>query len=206
VKRVLVRSALVLGVVLILLIYPLSRLGAWLVRQDPLQKADVIFVLGGTRYERPLEGVDLYKEGWAPRIALVRQMSDAGELALTARGIPYRSEIDLQIEVLDRLGVPASALMVLDKADSTAQEADILLELVTRERWSRVIVVTSKQHTRRAGLVMRRRLAGTGAEVIVRFSRSDPSDVDRWWQNRGTMRFTIFESQRFFLYWIGVAD
>ena len=69
-----------------------------------------------------------------------------------------------------------------------------------------MIVVTSKQHTRRARLVMRRRLAGTGIDVVMRASRLDTADVDRWWQNRSTLRFTLFESQRLLGYWIGVAD
>ena len=70
----------------------------------------------------------------------------------------------------------------------------------------RVIIVTSKQHTRRARLVMSRRLAGTGVKVIMRASRYDRTDVEHWWRNRSTLRFTLFESQRLFGYWIGVAD
>jgi uncharacterized SAM-binding protein YcdF (DUF218 family) len=206
VKRFLVRGALVLAPVLILTIFALSRLGSFLVVEDPLAKADAIFVLGGTRYERPLEAVELYKAGWAPRIMLMRQVSDNGELELIRRGVPYQREVDEQIDVLGRLGVPASAITVLNEANSTAEEADALYEIGRREHLTRVIVVTSKQHTRRARLVMRRRMAGTGVDVIVRPSRLDDSDVDRWWRNRSTLRFTLFESQRLLGYWIGVAD
>jgi uncharacterized SAM-binding protein YcdF (DUF218 family) len=205
-KRLIVRSALILGPLLLLAVFVLSRLGAWLVVQDPLQKADAIFVLGGTRYERPLEAVELYKEGWAPRITLMRQISDAGEVELMKRGIPYPREVDHQVEVMGRLGVPATDILVLDEADNTAEEAEALYRVATRERWTRAIVVTSKQHTRRARLVMRRKLTGTGTEVIVRASRFDVANVDRWWENRSTLRFTLFESQRLLGYWIGVAD
>jgi uncharacterized SAM-binding protein YcdF (DUF218 family) len=205
-KRLLVRGALILGALLLISIYPLSRLGAWLVVQDPLEKSDAIFVLGGTRYERPLEAVELYNQGWAPRVLLMRQIADAGERELSARGVPYRREVDEQIEVMGHLGVPASAIIVLNEANSTADEGQTLQHLAARERWSRVIVVTSKQHTRRARLVMRRRMAGTGTAVIIRFTRLDPSDVDRWWQHRSTLRFTLFESQRLLAYWIGAAD
>lgn len=206
VKRVLVRTAVVLTPVILLSLFALSRLGAFLVVEDPLQKADAIFVLGGTRYERPLEAVELYKAGWAPRITLMQQIADSGEIALMQRGVPYKREVDEQIEVMGRLGVPASAITVLNEANSTADEADALYAIGTRERWSRVIIVTSKQHTRRARLVMRRRMAGTGVEVVVRPSRLDTADIDRWWTNRSTLRFTLFESQRLLAYWIGVAD
>lgn len=201
-----VRATLVLAPLLILAIFALSRLGAFLVVQDPLEKADAIFVLGGTRYERPLEAVELYNAGWAPTITLMRQIADNGELDLMKRGVPYKREVDEQIEVMGRLGVPAAAILVMNEANSTAEEGRALLDVAGRQGWKRVIIVTSKQHTRRARLVMRRRLAGTGIEVVVRSSRLDTADVDRWWQNRSTLRFTLFESQRLLGYWIGVAD
>ena len=205
-KRFLVRSAVILAPVAILAIFALSRLGAFLVVQDPLDKADAILVLGGTRYERALEAVELYNAGWAPRVLLMRQIADNGEVALMQRGVPYKREVDEQIEVMSRLGVPASAITVLNEANSTADEGDALYAIGTRERWTREIVVTSKQHTRRARLVMRRRMSGTGVEVVVRASRLDTADVDRWWAHRSTLRFTLFESQRLLGYWIGVAD
>jgi uncharacterized SAM-binding protein YcdF (DUF218 family) len=205
-KRRIARSALVLAPVLILAIFALSRLGAFLVVQDPLAKGDAIVVLGGTRYERPLEAVELYKAGWAPRVTLMRQIADNGEIDLMQRGIQYKREVDEQLEVMVRLGVPASAITVLNEANSTADEADSVYAIATREHWSRVIVVTSKQHTRRARLVMRRRLSPAGVDVVVRASRLDSADVDRWWTNRSTLRFTLFESQRLLGYWIGVAD
>ncbi|MEO7133217.1 MAG: YdcF family protein [Vicinamibacterales bacterium] len=205
-KRLLVRSAFILAPVVILAIFALSRLGSFLVVEDPLAKADAIFVLGGTRYERPLEAVELFHAGWAPRITLMRQISDNGELDLTKRGVPYRREVDEQIDVLVRLGVPQSAITVLNEANSTAAEADTLYAIATQEHWTRAIIVTSKQHTRRAKLVMRRRLAGTGTDVVVRASRLDDADVEHWWRSRSTLRFTLFESQRLLAYWVGVAD
>ena len=205
-KKLAVRSALALGVVFLLSIYPLSRAGAWLVREDPLQKADAIVVLSGTMYERQLEAIDLLNEGWAPRIYLFREIADWGERELIARGVEYLRPIDIQVDAMTKLGVPRDAIHVLDQANSTAEESTHVLQLVTRERYSRVIIVTSKQHTRRARLVMRRRLADAGVAVIVRPSRYDLSEVDRWWANRSTLRFTLFETQRLVGYWIGVAD
>ena len=184
----------------------LPRLGAWLVVEDPLQKADALIVLGGTMYERPLEAVDLHMARWAPRIYLFRQVADFGETQLMARGIPYLREIDIQVDVLRRLGIEPQAIHVLNEAGSTAEEATHLAELASREKFARLIIITSKQHTRRARLVMTRRLRDLGVQVIMRASRYDQSDVDRWWANRNTLRFTLFESQRLFGYWIGVAD
>jgi uncharacterized SAM-binding protein YcdF (DUF218 family) len=206
VKRLLKRIAALAALFLLFAAFALPRLGAWLVVEEPLQKADAMLVLGGTRFERPLEAVDLYKDGWAPRVLLVQQISDAGEILLRERGVPFIREIDVQIDVLTRLGVPREAIQILEEENSTKDEADALRDLVAANRWSRVIIVTSKQHTRRAGLVMRRRLEPIGAQAIMRASRYDTSDVDGWWRHRSTLRFTLFETQRLIAYWLHLAD
>ena len=205
-KRLLRRGAYILAPTLLLVFVALRGLGSWLVVQDPLQKADAIFVLSGTRFERPLEAVELYKAGWAPRVALMRQVSDYGELHLMQLGIPYPSEVDAQLDVMTRLGLPVASILILNEANSTAEEADILHDAAAANRWSSVIVVTSKQHTRRARLVMKRRTAPLGLNVITRYSRFDQADTDRWWTNRSVLRFTLFETQRLFGYWVGLAD
>jgi uncharacterized SAM-binding protein YcdF (DUF218 family) len=206
VKRFFLRGALIAAPLLILAAFAFPRLGGWLVVQDPLEKADAIFVLGGSRFERPLEAVDLFNEGWAPRIMLFRQLKDYGEEELVRRGFPFPLESDVQAEALVRLGVPAPAVIVLGEQDSTKDEAGTIRDASVTNGWSRVIVVTSKQHTRRSRLVIARRLQGTGVTLIMRYSRYDRSDTDRWWARRGTLRFTLFETQRLFGYWIGVAD
>jgi hypothetical protein len=53
---------------------------------------------------------------------------------------------------------------------------------------------------------MRRRVADIGTKVIMRYSHYDRANTDQWWRQRSTARFTLFESQRLFAYWIGLAD
>jgi uncharacterized SAM-binding protein YcdF (DUF218 family) len=206
VKRALLRATAA-AALLLLLFTALAgpRLGGWLVREDPLAKADAIYVLGGTMYERPLEALDLYKAGWAPTIVLVRQIADWGERWLIDHDVKVTTELELQIDLLQRMGVARDAVTAVEPKGSTAEEAQALLALMNERGWSTVIVVTSKQHTRRAGLSMRRVL-GDDKKVIVRASRYDRSDVDRWWADRATLRFTLFETQRYVAYWLGIAD
>ena len=207
VKRKLLRIAATAAILLLAFsVYALPRLGRFLVAEDPLTKADVIFVLSGARFERMLEAVDLYKEGWAPKIMLSVGVYDWGEVELRRMGIPYPHEADIQVEVMGRLGVPPQDIIVLDhEQDSTHQEAASLLGQVRLHHWTTVIVATSKQHTRRARMEMNRLLAKDGVKVIMRGSRHDRSNVDRWWANWGTARFTLFESQRLIAYWLGLV-
>lgn len=205
-RRLLRRAAIVLAALLLVSTIVLPRLGPWLVVDDPIEPADAIIILGGTMYERQLEAVDLHKQGLAPRIYLFREIADWGEVELIARAISYRRIVDMQIDVMQQLGVPRDQIEILDEANSTADEADHVYALVTGRQLSRVIIVTSKQHTRRARLVMNRRLSGTGVKAMVRFTRYDRSDAERWWEDRSTLRFTLFETQRLVAYWIGIAD
>lgn len=205
-KRFLRRSAVVLAPLVIIGLFLLRGLGAWLVVEDPLRKADAIVVLGGTMYERQMEAVDLYKAGWAPQVFVMRELADWGEAELISRGIPYTRIVDLQIATMKQLGVPGDHIHILDAAGSTAEEAQHVLRLATGNQYKTIIIVTSKQHTRRARLVMNRRLQPAGVTVIARASRYDRSNIDRFWTERATLRFTIFETQRLLGYWIGVAD
>jgi uncharacterized SAM-binding protein YcdF (DUF218 family) len=194
--------------ILLLLAFPLGpRLGPWLIAEDPLEKADVIFVLGGTRMERPLEGADLYKAGWAPRLLLSRQLRDGGELELKARGISYPTEADMQRTILGGLGVPIEAIDILDDDQvSTSAEGRALVNRAMQSQWKRIIVVTSKMHTRRARLALRRQLTPLGITLIMRGSRYDSMDPEHWWHDRDDLRFTLFEYQKLALYWLRIAD
>ena len=181
--------------------------GRYLQHEDPLQKADAIFVLAGTRLERPLEAVDLYNEGHAPLIVISPGRPEPGEYLMRQRGIDFPTEAELQRNALMRSGIPEAALPpVTGYVDNTAQEANLLRSMVKKNRWRRVIIVTSKYHTRRAAFAFRRGLAGTGAEVIMRASRYDPSDPAGWWRSRPDFRFATSEFQKLLAYRLGLGE
>ncbi len=185
----------------------LASLGHVLHHEDALEKADVIFVLGGTRLDRAAEGGHLFLEGWAPRILLSRQYVDRAEGELRARGLTIQPLIELQRDALLQMGVPKEAVELVDNEQTTtATEAYELRALWNTRRWPRIIVVTSKLHTGRVGLVMRRRFADTGARIIVRGTRYDYTNIDRWWVARDSLGDGLFEAQKLVAYWIGVAD
>ena len=180
--------------------------GRYLQHEDPLQKADAIFVLAGTRLERPLEAVELYKEGFAPVIVLSPGRPEPGERLLRERGIRFPLEVELQRDALVQLGVPAAAVVATaGYVDNTAQEANLLRAMVEANHWKRVIIVTSKYHTRRSAFAFRRGLEGTGAQPLIRASRFDPSDPARWWRNRSDFRFAGREWQKMIAYRLGLG-
>ena len=192
--------------VVILAGYGLRHLGTYLAREDPLQHADAIFVFAGTFVERPLEAVDLYRKGYAPVVVITRSRREQKAYDIArSRGASLDDEFTVEREVLRQLEVPASAIVESDKVhDNTAQEAATLRMLAQRERWSRVIVVSSKYHLRRVSLACERALAGTSVQIIRRGTRYDPSVPDRWWQHRADIRWVVSEAPKLLMYALGV--
>jgi uncharacterized SAM-binding protein YcdF (DUF218 family) len=179
--------------------------GRYLQHEDPLQKSDAIFVLAGTRAERPLEAIDLYKEGYAPIVILSPGIEENAEVLLRKRGVRFPRQDELQREALVQSGIPPAAVLSIGgSVDNTAQEANLLRAIVQARGWRRVIIVTSKYHTRRTGFAFRRGLEGTGAQVIMRATRYDSSDPARWWRHRSDVRYALSEWQKLLAYRLGL--
>ena len=159
----------------------LARAGQWLVVEDPLTAADVIFVHGGLYPFRALEAAALYQQGWAPAVWLTRRAPGRREKILNDLGIDHPEEATRNREVLMRLGVPPEAIKILP---NNVRNTESELEAVSGEARARgvehVILVTSKQHTRRAR-AMWMYVVGGQPRATVRYAREDPFDPDRWW-------------------------
>jgi uncharacterized SAM-binding protein YcdF (DUF218 family) len=181
--------------------------GRYLDHEDQLRRADAVFVLGGSRMERPLEAADLYREGYAPLIALSPENEEPAEAVARARGISLPRKAEIQAAALIASGIPRDAFILSGgNADNTAAEGVFLRSLTTSRGWRTVIVVTSKYHMRRAGFAIRRALAGTGVEVVMRASRYDPANPARWWRSRSDIRYFVAEWQKLIAYRLGVAE
>src|SRR5258708_37320755 len=85
--------------------------GRYLQHEDPLQKVDAIFVLAGTRAERLLEAIDLYKEGYAPLVVLSPGRIEPGGNRLRTRGIRYPTQVELAGVVIRQSGLPAATFL-----------------------------------------------------------------------------------------------
>jgi uncharacterized SAM-binding protein YcdF (DUF218 family) len=186
--------------------YAFVHLGRFLAAEDPLQNADAMFVLAGSRMNRPLEAADLYKAGVAPRIVMTFERSEESFAALRERGITIPANAEASRDVLIHLGVPAAAILIpLRIHDNTAQEAQTLRELAMMYGWKRVVVVSSKYHLRRAGFAMRRELRGTGIEVVMHGTRYGAEDPAHWWARRGDVRFILDEIPKLIAYELGLG-
>ena len=202
-----VRALLALILAAVASAYAFVQLGTFMTREDPLSKADVIFVLAGTLAERPLEAAELFKAGYASKIVVTRGPTTRAMVRLHQLGIEGATEADVNLRILQRLGIPDDALIVPPRLHhNTAEEARTLRRLVDQNGWRRIIVVTSKYHLRRAGLAIRRALRGTDVEVMLRGSRDDESVPAEWWTRRADIRWLASEVPKLLAYAVGFGD
>src|SRR5262245_28262611 len=181
-------------------------IGRLLVAEDPLERADVIYVLGGGWENRSYEAVQLYRGGYAERITLSPDRRLLGAVELEREGAHFPTDAEIARDVLVRqLRLPESAVQILPgEVDNTAQEAELIRPRTGPGKWTRVIVVTDCPSTRRAAFAFRRAL-GPAVKVMARCSRLDPFDARRWWRTRWGIREVLYETPKLFAYWLGLA-
>jgi uncharacterized SAM-binding protein YcdF (DUF218 family) len=181
------RLALVVLIVAVVLVAAapalLRGLGSWLVVSDELAEADAIFVHAGHMPVRVLEAADLFLEGMAREVWLADTVPTEERAALEEVGVVVPAEWHWNREVLLARGVPVGAIRLLPALVATTRdEVGLVAKEMERSGGRRVILVTSRQHSRRVSTLWRR--AGPrGLEAIVRPSRHDPFDPTRWWTN-----------------------
>jgi uncharacterized SAM-binding protein YcdF (DUF218 family) len=111
---------------------------SFLVIEDPLQPAAAIISLGGKLPFREIEAARLYREGWAPRVIIVRATASAESELLRTLEINKPEEWELSRAVLEQQGVPASAIVIpKDEGVGTLEELQAAWGTIQHGAWSR---------------------------------------------------------------------
>jgi uncharacterized SAM-binding protein YcdF (DUF218 family) len=182
-RRTWLTAAALVAIVALALVTRASWLplpAAWLRVDEPIRPADVMMVLSGQSLVRVRKAADLFQQHYAPRI-LVSGGDEVEYFELLTGERAYDAE--LAARVLVRLGVPRSALVLINGMKSTHDEASALGAYVAAHHIRSVLLVTSHLHSRRARWTFRRALAGAGTDVSV--VEADQSDVNvrDWWRH-----------------------
>jgi uncharacterized SAM-binding protein YcdF (DUF218 family) len=176
--------------------------GRWLVREDPLSKADVIVVLSGGLPYRADGAASLYKSGYAPAVWISRPEGPQEELA--ARGIHYVGEEEYNRAIMIQRGVPESAIQIFPETIiNTQQEVEELSREMRKAGIHSAIIVTSPEHTRRVKALWTK-LVGNDPRVIVRAAAEDPFDRNHWWGNTRDTLSVVRETLGLINVWSGL--
>ena len=182
IRRVLVLAAL-LGTGTVLLWWGASGIGQWLMVSDALEPAKAIVVLSGRVPFRAMEAASIYREGLAPEVWLTREVVGPEEQALDRLGVAVVRNDAYNRAVLERLGVKPEAIRVLAAGVwNTVDEMRLVAAELGRAGGDRVIIVTSKTHSRRVRATWAA-LVGASPKAIIRYAREEPYDARGWWRN-----------------------
>lgn len=195
--RPLLRFGLPAALLLILLFlaspWLLASLGSLLVNQQPPQAADGVLVLAGDAFgNRILKGAELVRQGFAPVVYASGPGNNYGH-----------TEDELAIRFATRNGFPATYFVGLpNHADSTADEARLLLPQLRARGVRRLLLVTSNYHTARAGRTFRR--TDPGMQITVVAAQDRYFHPSRWWHTRQGQKVFFFESAKTLADFVGL--
>jgi len=168
-----------IGALYLLRVPILTRVGTFLIVQDPLEPADIIFVLNGDIATRPFQVAKLVNQGISDKVVIVR----AGDsLAVDAGLQPNITE--MSVAMMKRAGIPEAKIVQLPfpkGVTSTFDEAAALHAYAKENAVKRIVVVTSAIHTRRARWILTRKLADLPLKIMMSPAPDPRYTPGNWW-------------------------
>lgn len=180
------RISLVLGTIIVLAVAGIVGIGFFLSPQDKLSASDAIVVVsGGETNQRVAEGVKLYQDGWAPLMIMSGASRDAKDSNAAAM---KRMAINSK--------VPANKIITEEKSMNTVENAEYVREIVTSNKFNKIILVTSPYHQRRAALVFAQALKGLPVSIINHSSLDSAWRKNGWWLDEWARTLTWSETKK----------
>jgi microcompartment protein CcmK/EutM len=175
----------------------LRGLGWALVIDEPVEAADIVVVAIDAVGAGLLDAADLVHSGFATRVAVFADPPDSVDQEFIRRGLPYEDTAARAARQLQSLGV--TAIEQIPRVTGTEAEGQVLPDWCDQHRFRSVVVVTSRDHSRRVHRVLHRSMKGHHTRVMVRSTPYSTFDPDRWWETRGGIRTEFFELQKLLL-------
>jgi uncharacterized SAM-binding protein YcdF (DUF218 family) len=177
---------------------PVLRAAGWaLVVNEPVASADIIVLSIDSGPAGALEAADLVQSGISKRVAVFMDPPSGEDLEFIRRGLPYEDEGARQIRRLGSLGV--TDVVLISRVDGTEGEGQVLPPWCDEHHLRSIVVVATKDHSRRLRRVLDRVMKGHPTRVTVQPARYSSFDPDRWWETRGGVRTEIVELQKLLL-------
>lgn len=160
----------------------------------PRHGADLLVVLGGGWEARTAAGGALMLDGWAPRVLLT--------------GIPKTRNRDGEppdnprYSDLRALGISKEKILLDSFARNTWAEAHLIRDLLEKNGWRSVLIVSDPPHFRRLQWVCRRVFDGSNIDYRLIASRPNWWNSKLWWKNKTSASFVIKEFIKLLYYYV----
>jgi hypothetical protein len=177
---------------------PVLRAAGWaLVVNEPVAPADIIVLSLDSSGAGALEAADLVQSGISKRVAVFDNPPSGEDYEFIRRGLPYEDAEARQIRQLTTLGV--TDVVQISRIDGTGGEVQVLPQWCDELHLRSIVVVGTKDHSRRLRRMLDRVMKGHPTHVTVQAARYSSFDPDRWWETRGGIRTEIVELQKLLL-------
>lgn len=159
---------------------------------DTPQPSDVILVLAGETDHRPARALQLLGQGYGRTVVI--------DVPAAARIYGF-TQLQLAEKYIQGLPQAASVRICPIEGLSTREESHDVAKCLAGEAGSRVLIVTSEFHTRRALSIFRHEIRGKSFSVAV--ARDETQFGTRWWEHRQWAKICMDEWLRL-LWWNAV--
>ena len=178
---------------------PVLRAAGWalVVNNEPIGTADIIVLTLDSDGAGALEAADLVQSGVAKRVAVFQDPPSGEDNEFIRRGLPYEDEAARQIRQLKMLGV--TDVVKISRVEGTESEGQVLPLWCDEQQLRSIVMVATKDHSRRLRRVLDRAMKGHPTHVTVQAAHYSDFDPDRWWETRGGVRTEIVELQKLLL-------
>jgi hypothetical protein len=170
---------------------------ALVIGNEPVAPADIIVLAVDSSGAGALEAADLVQSGVARRVAVFDESPSREQTEFIRRGLPYEDQAARQIRRLTTLGV--TDIVRISRVNGTGAEGEVLPQWSDEQHLRSIVVVASKDHSRRLRRVLDRAMKGHPTHVTVQAARYSNFDPDRWWRTRDGVRTEIIELQKLLL-------
>ncbi len=196
--RVILICALIIGTYSLWLPLP----ARFLVVKDNIKKADAIVILSGDwELGRENKGAELYKEGYAGKIIRILERENRGIALLSKLLNSNLTQEEIYGRYFGEAGVPKDALILGDEvATSTFDEIKAAREIILKNNFKSIILVTSDYHMRRALMTAKWLLTPRHISIYNATRYSDDFHPARWWLHEDDIRGVIMEYFSGFFY------
>jgi uncharacterized SAM-binding protein YcdF (DUF218 family) len=176
----------------------LRLMGNFLIKQNPIENCDAIFVLSGNANDRATEAAKLFHEGISKKI-ICTGGNQSGDFKIL--GLKELESDMIRLKLL-QLNIPDSCIIVIHKGTSTFEESIVIKEYCEFMKIDKAIIVSSSFHTRRISSVFDKNFKESKAKILVRAAPSLSYKNEEWWKDEYGLLAVYDEYIKLIYYWI----
>ncbi len=199
---------IVLGGIVLLAKPALVGLGDFLVVKggNPAPADAAVVLCTGVDYTaRLIEAARLYEKGLVKKVIIDGDRKSEALKQIEKLGYvePCHWSVN-PVAVLEFFKVPEQDVIVIDapEAYDTVSEANLTGAIILKQGLVRLIITTSKFHTRRAGYIWEDAFPGE-FDIQVAAAQNDPFNPEGWWKDGRQVRQVLTEYGGWLYYWGG---